>query len=202
MYIYRTIDSYGHSHFYMICSLYISNTRPSHRFELLSILVVIEIGHLRTGWYGTFHETHIQKSHLLFSNGKAEPRLSPVRPSLRTSRKRRSSAHKRFLEKAGCCCCCFVCYKKEYFKFTMSDDWIMKICCMGAGYVGGPTMAVIAKQCPKVNNFWVDPRRDIVPIVEMTVEEMVLNGKLAMKIMANHTFLYTNRYKRSSRERR
>jgi hypothetical protein len=32
----------------------------------------------------------------------------------------------------------------------MSDDWDLKICCMGAGYVGGPTMAVIAKQCPKV----------------------------------------------------
>jgi UDPglucose 6-dehydrogenase len=32
----------------------------------------------------------------------------------------------------------------------MSEDWELKICCMGAGYVGGPTMAVIAKQCPKV----------------------------------------------------
>jgi UDPglucose 6-dehydrogenase len=32
----------------------------------------------------------------------------------------------------------------------MSDDWELKICCMGAGYVGGPTMAVIAKRCPKV----------------------------------------------------
>lgn len=30
----------------------------------------------------------------------------------------------------------------------MTDE--LKICCMGAGYVGGPTMAVIAKQCPKV----------------------------------------------------
>ena len=32
----------------------------------------------------------------------------------------------------------------------MSEDWELKILCMGAGYVGGPTMAVIAKQCPKV----------------------------------------------------
>jgi hypothetical protein len=32
----------------------------------------------------------------------------------------------------------------------MSDEWDLKICCMGAGYVGGPTMAVIAKRCPKV----------------------------------------------------
>ena len=28
--------------------------------------------------------------------------------------------------------------------------WKLKICCMGAGYVGGPTMAVIAKNCPEV----------------------------------------------------
>ncbi len=33
----------------------------------------------------------------------------------------------------------------------MSDDFDLKICCMGAGYVGGPTMAVIAKMCPKVS---------------------------------------------------
>jgi hypothetical protein len=32
----------------------------------------------------------------------------------------------------------------------MSDEWDLKICCMGAGYVGGPTMAIIAKMCPKV----------------------------------------------------
>ena len=37
-------------------------------------------------------------------------------------------------------------------KRTMSDEWDVKICCMGAGYVGGPTMAVIAKQCPKVRS--------------------------------------------------
>lgn len=32
------------------------------------------------------------------------------------------------------------------------SEWDVKICCMGAGYVGGPTMAVIAKQCPKVSS--------------------------------------------------
>ncbi|GMI28690.1 hypothetical protein TeGR_g1206 [Tetraparma gracilis] len=30
----------------------------------------------------------------------------------------------------------------------MSDEYTMKIVCMGAGYVGGPTMAVIAENCP------------------------------------------------------
>lgn len=36
----------------------------------------------------------------------------------------------------------------------MSYD--LKICCMGAGYVGGPTMAVIALNCPKVKVTVVD----------------------------------------------
>ena len=27
---------------------------------------------------------------------------------------------------------------------------IKNICCIGAGYVGGPTMAVIAKKCPNI----------------------------------------------------
>ena len=35
----------------------------------------------------------------------------------------------------------------------MSAEWDVKVCCMGAGYVGGPTMAIIAKQCPKVSPF-------------------------------------------------
>jgi len=38
----------------------------------------------------------------------------------------------------------------------MSEEWELKICCMGAGYVGGPTMAVIAKQCPKIKVTVVD----------------------------------------------
>jgi len=33
---------------------------------------------------------------------------------------------------------------------------ITKICCIGAGYVGGPTMAVIAKNCPKIKVTVVD----------------------------------------------
>lgn len=30
------------------------------------------------------------------------------------------------------------------------------ICCIGAGYVGGPTMAVIAKYCPEIKVIVVD----------------------------------------------
>ena len=33
---------------------------------------------------------------------------------------------------------------------------INKICCIGAGYVGGPTMAMIAKKCPHINVTVVD----------------------------------------------
>ncbi len=32
----------------------------------------------------------------------------------------------------------------------------MKICCIGAGYVGGPTMAMIAKKCPEISVTVVD----------------------------------------------
>ncbi len=31
-----------------------------------------------------------------------------------------------------------------------------KICCLGAGYVGGPTCSVIAKMCPRVQVTVVD----------------------------------------------
>jgi len=38
----------------------------------------------------------------------------------------------------------------------MADGFDLHICCMGAGYVGGPTMAVIAAKCPKVRVCVVD----------------------------------------------
>ncbi|TDT44761.1 UDPglucose 6-dehydrogenase [Maribacter spongiicola] len=37
---------------------------------------------------------------------------------------------------------------------------ITKICCIGAGYVGGPTMSVIAKQCPEIQVTVVDINQD------------------------------------------
>lgn len=36
----------------------------------------------------------------------------------------------------------------------------LKICCIGAGYVGGPTMAMIAKYCPKIEVTVVDINED------------------------------------------
>ena len=38
---------------------------------------------------------------------------------------------------------------------TKNHD-VTKICCIGAGYVGGPTMAMIAKQCPHIEVNVVD----------------------------------------------
>ena len=36
---------------------------------------------------------------------------------------------------------------------------IRNICCIGAGYVGGPTMAVFADKCPNLNIFVVDKNK-------------------------------------------
>ena len=38
----------------------------------------------------------------------------------------------------------------------MKKNKIRKICCIGAGYVGGPTMAVFAKNCPDIQIKVVD----------------------------------------------
>lgn len=61
---------------------------------------------------------------------------------------------------------------------------ISTITCIGAGYVGGPTMAVIAKQCPhiKVNvvdinpkkiEAWKSPNLDDLPVFEPGLKEIV-----------------------------
>ncbi|TWU16170.1 UDP-glucose 6-dehydrogenase [Allorhodopirellula heiligendammensis] len=58
---------------------------------------------------------------------------------------------------------------------------IRKICCIGAGYVGGPTMAMIAKQCPHIEVRVVDINAariaqwnsDTLPIYEPGLQEVV-----------------------------
>ncbi|KAL9246340.1 hypothetical protein vseg_019887 [Gypsophila vaccaria] len=58
---------------------------------------------------------------------------------------------------------------------------MVKICCIGAGYVGGPTMAVIALKCPEIEVAVVDisvPRinawnSDVLPIYEPGLDEVV-----------------------------
>ncbi|MBN2684794.1 MAG: UDP-glucose 6-dehydrogenase [Pontiellaceae bacterium] len=57
----------------------------------------------------------------------------------------------------------------------------MKICCIGAGYVGGPTMAMIAKKCPDIDVTVVDInaeriaawQTDALPIYEPGLLEVV-----------------------------
>ncbi|MEE9361038.1 MAG: nucleotide sugar dehydrogenase [Cellulophaga sp.] len=61
---------------------------------------------------------------------------------------------------------------------------ISKICCIGAGYVGGPTMSVIANQCPNIQvtvvdineeriALWNDSNLDNLPIYEPGLKEIV-----------------------------
>lgn len=61
---------------------------------------------------------------------------------------------------------------------------IKKICCIGAGYVGGPTMSVIAKQCPHIDvtivdvnaariNAWNDKNLENLPVYEPGLSEIV-----------------------------
>jgi UDPglucose 6-dehydrogenase len=61
---------------------------------------------------------------------------------------------------------------------------ITKICCIGAGYVGGPTMAVIAQKCPEIQVTvvdlnaerilaWNDENTDNIPIYEPGLDVIV-----------------------------
>ncbi|MDR6762488.1 UDPglucose 6-dehydrogenase [Flavobacterium sp. 2755] len=65
---------------------------------------------------------------------------------------------------------------------------ITKICCIGAGYVGGPTMAVIAQKCPHIQvtvvdlneqriKDWNDPNTDNIPIYEPGLAEIVAEAR-------------------------
>lgn len=65
---------------------------------------------------------------------------------------------------------------------------IKNICCIGAGYVGGPTMAVIASKCPQINvtvvdinekriNKWNDPDVEQIPIYEPGLSEIVKEAR-------------------------
>ena len=65
---------------------------------------------------------------------------------------------------------------------------ITKICCIGAGYVGGPTMAVIAQKCPHIQVTvvdlneqriadWNDPNPENIPIYEPGLSEIVAEAR-------------------------
>jgi len=65
---------------------------------------------------------------------------------------------------------------------------ITKICCIGAGYVGGPTMAVIAQKCPHIQvtvvdlneeriTAWNDENTDNIPIYEPGLDKIVAEAR-------------------------
>nr|WP_294941932.1 UDP-glucose 6-dehydrogenase [uncultured Mucilaginibacter sp.] len=65
---------------------------------------------------------------------------------------------------------------------------ISKICCIGAGYVGGPTMAVIAQKCPDIKvtvvdlnqariDAWNDPDTNNIPVYEPGLSEVVAEAR-------------------------
>ena len=65
---------------------------------------------------------------------------------------------------------------------------IKNICCIGAGYVGGPTMAIIAQKCPDINvtvvdlnenriKAWNDQNTDNIPIYEPGLSEVVKSAR-------------------------
>ena len=67
----------------------------------------------------------------------------------------------------------------------------MRICCIGAGYVGGPTMAMIAKQCPDIDVHVVDinpSRIDAWNSSELPVYEPGLDAVVAEARGRNLTF--------------
>jgi len=61
------------------------------------------------------------------------------------------------------------------------ETWEYKVCCIGAGYVGGPTMAIMAKYCPSVKIIVVDiSQRQIdawnsnkLPVYEPGLDEVI-----------------------------
>lgn len=70
-------------------------------------------------------------------------------------------------------------------RFYESKVVAMKICCIGAGYVGGPTMAMIAKQCPDIMVDVVDLNSDRInawnsqslPVYEPGLDEVVFEAR-------------------------
>ncbi|WP_396170241.1 UDP-glucose 6-dehydrogenase [Flavobacterium sp.] len=65
---------------------------------------------------------------------------------------------------------------------------ITKICCLGAGYVGGPTMAIIAQKCPHIQvtvvdlnteriAAWNDKNVENIPIYEPGLAEVVAEAR-------------------------
>ena len=86
----------------------------------------------------------------------------------------------------------------------MQNKSIKNICCIGAGYVGGPTMAVIAKHCKTITinvvdinqkriNAWNSDSLEDLPIYEPGLKEIIRNTR-------NKNLFFTNEIKESINE--
>jgi UDPglucose 6-dehydrogenase len=73
-------------------------------------------------------------------------------------------------------------------KFKINKMKITKICCIGAGYVGGPTMAIIAQKCPDIKvtvvdlnekriALWNDKDVNNIPVYEPGLPEVVAHSR-------------------------
>lgn len=75
--------------------------------------------------------------------------------------------------------------KVESGNFAQTLTNFMKICCIGAGYVGGPTMAMIASKCPDIRVEVVDLNAeriaawnsDELPVYEPGLDEVVRSAR-------------------------
>ena len=65
---------------------------------------------------------------------------------------------------------------------------VKKICCIGAGYVGGPTMAVIASNCPDIEVYvadinedriagWNEENLDLLPVYEPGLDDLIIKSR-------------------------
>ena len=68
---------------------------------------------------------------------------------------------------------------------SSTADFVINICCIGAGYVGGPTMAMIAAKCPDIRVEVVDLNQaridawnsDSLPVYEPGLDEVVKSAR-------------------------
>ena len=66
----------------------------------------------------------------------------------------------------------------------MDGGRIKKICCLGAGYVGGPTCCVIAQQCPDIT----------VTVVDKSAERYCSKKYLSVRVLKNLAILEVSKF--------
>lgn len=80
---------------------------------------------------------------------------------------------------------------------------VKNICCIGAGFVGGPTMAVIAIQCPEINvyvvdhnnekiNLWNHSNLDMLPVYEPGLKEIIAKTRNKNLFFSSEVEKYIN----------